>query len=174
MRMRRRKLSLLLRQGQSGRLSTAGIVSPCPLVLIRSLSGMASLSLAEILARTRQREKKYREAKEVRLEKRLSKIQKNQAVIPALVDGLEDGRQEFIEGNRMEDPLSELKKSFQVWTEDEEKLFVKAFKNSPVNFFKIAKQVKCKTVTDCVQKYYIVKKNSALKRAMKYRKRRRR
>ena len=100
--------------------------------------------------------------------------EEKQAVIPALLleDGPEDRRRALMGGDRMEDPLTEMKKSYKMWTKDEEKVFVKMFKKSPVNFMKISEKLKCKSVKDSVQKYYIIKKKSELKSAMKYRKRR--
>ena len=102
------------------------------------------------------------------------KSEENRAMIPALLleDGREDRRQGLMGGDRIEDPLAEMKKSFKKWTEDEEKVFVKMFKKSPVNFVKISAKLESKSVKDSVQKYYIIKKNPALKSAMKYRKRR--
>ena len=84
-----------------------------------------------------------------------------QATLPALEAG-GDERVKSHRGFIMKDPLGEEKKNRCVWTEEEVKIFSKMYIRNPKNFVKIAKELKEKSVKDCVLWYYLSKKKTKL------------
>ena len=125
---------------------------------VRTLGVDQTISLAEILARNRDREIIHRED-EVKRRKLLMSVQ---AILPILKPG---GRKEVKSdwGKVMEHhPLEERKISRSVWTEEEKEIFTQMYLKNPKNFVKIAENLDMKSVKDCVLMYYLTKKNLEL------------
>ena len=83
------------------------------------------------------------------------------AVIPPLLLPPDERRRKFTNNNGlMRDPMQvhKEKEYVNMWTEAEKETFVEKFLQSPKNFGMISQYLDRKTVSDCVQYYYLSKK----------------
>jgi nuclear receptor co-repressor 1 len=99
------------------------------------------------------------------------------AVIPPLLLPPEARRRKFINTNGLiQDPLKEYneRKFINMWTDAERDIFKEKFLLHPKNFGQIAQFLERKTVSDCVQYYYLSKKTENYKQLLRKSKMRRR
>ena len=99
------------------------------------------------------------------------------AVIPPLLLPPEARRRKFINNNGLiQDPLKEYneRKFINMWTDTEKDIFKEKFLLHPKNFGQIAQFLERKTVSDCVQYYYLSKKTENYKQLLRKSKMRRR
>jgi hypothetical protein len=59
--------------------------------------------------------------------------------------------------------LADFKRQENVWTQEEEQVFVKAFKKSGRDFYQLAQSLPERSVGDCIKFYYANKKRLNLK-----------
>ena len=99
------------------------------------------------------------------------------AVIPPLLLPPETRRRRFINTNGLiQEPLRVYneRKFINVWTDAEKEIFKEKFLLHPKNFGQIAQFLERKTVSDCVQYYYLSKKTENYKQQLRKSKIRRR
>ena len=99
------------------------------------------------------------------------------AVIPPLLLPPDARRRKFINTNGLiQDPLREFneRKFINVWTDAEKEIFKEKFLLHPKNFGQIAQFLERKTVSECVQYYYLSKKTENYKQLLRKSKMRRR
>jgi nuclear receptor co-repressor 1 len=99
------------------------------------------------------------------------------AVIPPLLLPPEARRRKFINNNGLiQDPLKEYneRKFINMWTDAEKDIFKEKFLLHPKNFGQIGQFLERKTVSDCVQYYYLSKKTENYKQLLRKSKMRRR
>ncbi len=92
------------------------------------------------------------------------------AVIPPLLLPAEERRRRFVDNNGLiADPLKdyEERKFVNTWTDAEKEIFKEKFLLHPKNFGQIAQFLERKTVSECVQYYYLSKKTENYKQLMR-------
>ena len=92
------------------------------------------------------------------------------AVIPPLLLPPEERRRKFTNNNGLIlDPLREYneRKFLNTWTDAEKEIFKEKFLQHPKVFGQIAQFLERKTVSDCVQYYYLSKKTENYKQLMR-------
>merc|ERR1711997_281111 len=92
------------------------------------------------------------------------------AVIPPLLLPPEERKRKFTNNNGLIlDPLREYseRKFVNTWTDSEKEIFKEKFLLHPKNFGLIAQSLERKTVSDCVQYYYLSKKTENYKQLLR-------
>lgn len=92
------------------------------------------------------------------------------AVIPPLLLPPNERRRRFINNNGLiHDPMKEYheRKFLNTWTDQEKEIFKEKFLLTPKNFGQIAQFLDRKSVSDCVQYYYLSKKTENYKQLMR-------
>jgi hypothetical protein len=92
------------------------------------------------------------------------------AVIPPVLLPYEERRRKFTSNNGLIlDPLREFNdRKFQnMWTDAEKDIFKEKFLQHPKNFGMIAQNLERKSVSDCVQYYYLTKKTMNYKQQLR-------
>lgn len=92
------------------------------------------------------------------------------AVIPPLLLAPEERKRKYTNNNGLIlDPLREYseRKFVNTWTEQEKEIFKEKFLLHPKNFGLIAQSLERKTVSDCVQYYYLSKKTENYKQLLR-------
>ena len=92
------------------------------------------------------------------------------AVIPPLLLPPDERRRKFTNNNGLIlDPLREFneRKFVNVWTDSEKEIFKEKYLLHPKNFGQIAQFLERKTVSDCVQYYYLSKKTENYKQLLR-------
>ncbi|XP_059091907.1 nuclear receptor corepressor 2-like isoform X2 [Tigriopus californicus] len=92
------------------------------------------------------------------------------AVVPPLLLPSDERKRKFTNNNGLIlDPLKEYneRKFLNTWTDSEKEIFKEKFLQTPKNFGQIAQFLERKTVSDCVQYYYLSKKTENYKQLMR-------
>jgi nuclear receptor co-repressor 1 len=92
------------------------------------------------------------------------------AVIPPLLKPPDERRRKFTNNNGlMQDPMLIYKEReyINMWTDAEKELFSEKYLQQPKNFAMIAQYLERKTVSDCVQYYYLSKKTVNYKQLLR-------
>ncbi|XP_064619549.1 protein PRRC2A-like isoform X2 [Lineus longissimus] len=98
------------------------------------------------------------------------KKMRSYAVIPPMMLDARQRHYKFINTNSLiEDPMAEYKERqlLNMWTEQEKEIFKEKFLQHPKNFGVIASYLERKSVTDCIQYYYLSKKNENYKQLLR-------
>lgn len=92
------------------------------------------------------------------------------AIIPPLLLPPDERRRKFTNNNGLvNDPLREYneRKFVNTWTDSEKEIFKEKYLLHPKNFGQIAQFLERKTVSDCVQYYYLSKKTENYKQLLR-------
>ena len=102
------------------------------------------------------------------VDKEIAKMRRN-AVIPPIMLDPRERRPVYTDNNGLIEDMEAVYKSRQllnVWTASEKEIFKKKYLQHPKNFFKIASYLDRKSVSDCVQYYYLSKKKENYKQLL--------